>query len=446
MIYVHIDLPCKEEYLRRKGISYDAFIDGTDLPVVKPEDTVITEPRFLPIWRKLPDGVTLLVLPSLQEDSPLLREAPPVPPSYPEPPVDRIEKLLSSGLPAGLDVETEPDGAPNELRDRLLGVGIAIGEETFFGTPDHRAYMDLLKELPPVYAWNGKYDLAVLRRYGIRLSLRGDGCIAAYLLGEPDASLKKRVQAHFGVMLSTLQQVTGGLPPSLRDLSSYCQKDAYWAVKMTQALEEEIRSRGMEEAYRLELEMVPILLSMQERGVGFDRRRAARRLRECKRKLRSLENALRALAEQDGFVLPPSVKRCPVCKGGKKKRLSCERCKGEGKRSVPRELNPSSVPQVRQWLISSGRFVPKRTTAKGDPQLAALDLLRNRKDPACLLLLTHRALSKEISFLKQWSSASRKTGRIHTVLTNTKVVSGRLSSRDPNLQQVRPEWRDLFIP
>ncbi len=446
MVLIDVQLPNVEAYLKAKGLEGTLIADRTRCHPA-PGDVVITEPRFLPHWRSvLPDGISLLVLPSLVEDSPLLRAAPPQKPNYPAPPVEEIRELLRTARYVGLDVETETASSkPNEIWDTLLGVGISVDGKTFFGTPEHTDYMALLRELPPVYAWNGKYDLGVLRRYGVHLRLRGDGCIAAYLLGEPDASLKKRVQAHFGVTLPTLQQVTGGLPTSLRDLSLYCMNDAYWAVEMSRALEEEIEQRGLGEAYRLDLALVEILLSMQERGIGFDRRKAAERLRQCKQKLRALEREIRSLAEADGFRLPPIVKRCPLCRGGKKKRLSCERCLGSGKRSIPQHLNPSSVSQVRTWLLDSGRISPSRLTPGGEVQLAALDLLRHREDPACLLLLEHRALTKEISFLKQWSSYARQSV-IHTHLTNTRVVSGRLSSREPNLQQVKAEWRDLFCP
>ena len=60
-------------------------------------------------------------------------------------------------------------------------------------------------------------------------------------------------------------------------------------------------------------------------------------------------------------------------------------------------------------------------------------------------ILEWKRLQKYQGFLIQWLEASAIDGRVHCVFKNTFVRSGRLSSEQPNMQQVALEHRDLFV-
>jgi len=197
---------------------------------------------------------------------------------------------------------------------------------------------------------------------------------------------------------------------------------------------------------------------------------------------------------------------CSKCHNGKLKKISCENCGGQGKMSpVLKTFNPGSSDQVRaflydhlgleekrftggikNWMIERGHVNPEELSGSTDA-LALLQL----KDahPSIPLMLSRRKFKKDAEFLGKWQTLSGLDplemdfeaenslpgsptistdlltsersdegapyptvndrtiafGRLHTMFTNTTVASGRLSSRDPNLQQVTRRFRDLMV-
>ena len=107
-----------------------------------------------------------------------------------------LTAILGAGI-IGIDVETDPAGEPNEMVDPLVGVGVSIGNDCYFGYANYEPWMGGLRVAlanVSIVGWNIKYDISVLRRYGIvAKAIAGDGMLAAYLRGEPSARLKDLV-------------------------------------------------------------------------------------------------------------------------------------------------------------------------------------------------------------------------------------------------------------
>ena len=88
--------------------------------------------------------------------------------------------------------------------------------------------------------------------------------------------------------------------------------------------------------------------------------------------------------------------------------------------------------------------VSKKT---GAPSVASIVLLRLREShPIVELLIDYHHKSKYKSFLDSWLKFSTEEDPyLHTIFSTSRVKSGRFSSSNPNLQQVKLDWRDVFI-
>lgn len=356
-----------------------------------------------------------------------------------------LPRVLSAPV-IGLDVETRTRGRePDEMRDGLVGVSIALdfGDCVYF---DDTALLRGLT-LPPFYGHNAKYDAMVLRRHGVFASCCGDSRVAAYLLGQPEAALKPLVFRRYGYRLRTLDEVLAGRSIDdvpAEELGAYCAEDARWALRMGRDMEQELERMGLIGVYRLEVAMIDLLVDMQALGIAVDREAMQREVEAVERKMRGLSRGVQTLAARAGFERSRQMV-CPSCRNGSRKRLSCEDCGGQGRITVPLPVNPASGDQMETLLFDILGLPFYSLTGTGRRALDGLTLLRLRKHPVAELVLRYRALQKYAGFLRSWLVASEEDGCVHTTLTNTKVVSGRLSSRNPNLQQVKGPWRRFFV-
>ncbi len=96
---------------------------------------------------------------------------------------------------------------------------------------------------------------------------------------------------------------------------------------------------------------------------------------------------------------------------------------------------------MKPWMIERGMVDVEDLEGSTDA-LAMLQVKDQHK--SIPLMLTRNKLKKEEGFLEKWIELSEKDGRLHTTFTNTTVSTGRLSSRLPNLTQVKLDWRVLM--
>ena len=360
--------------------------------------------------------------------------------------------------PLGIDVETDVEGGhPNETTDRLMGVGIAQADgRCVYGSWEDETFREWLIREAPQWEWvghNSKYDLAVLKRHGVYPGpLIGDGMLAAYLMGEPEAALKKLVQNKYSYRMLTYDEVARGRSMSdvpIEEAAPYCCADAYWGLKVALDLEAELRKanpRAHQLYVALDLPLINVLVNMELRGISIDREGVETQLTENLTNMDTLAETITLLAAKDGFVIPSLFSRCDTCHGGKVKRLTCEACGGIGKFETLSPINPNSSQQLKAWFHDKLGFPVQSVSLKTrQPSLDESALLHLRhRHIAIDLILAYRKLDKEVGFLVQWIAASEQDGRVHSVINNARVRSGRFSYRDPNLQQVTLELRRFF--
>lgn len=402
---------------------------------------------------------------------------------------DLIELLFRRALPeysVGVDCETNTANPkePNAMKDTLVGVGIAFylddqHVQTFYGDVLQTPWWhDLLAEtLPnhPYYAHNALYDATVLRRHGIRLGpLAGDGRIAAYLQGEPEAGLKSLLEKwlHVDTMefweLLDAHGVKRISEVPVEAVAKYCgEQDAQLCVPLARAMAAKLPDRVRQVYEKVELPMVGILLDMTMRGIKFNREKAVPMLDGIIKAREGLDTVIASMIRATGFTQYemkdglPYQRTCPVCHNGKKKRIGCEQCQGEGHQAVRLvDFNPGSPDQVRAFLYEHLKLPTRRYAGNVKPWMITkgyveVEDLKGSTDALALLqlqgahpvipvMLSRRHFKKDEQFVTSWIAASEEDGRIHGQMTNTVVASGRLSMHDPNLQQVTLRFRNLF--
>ena len=382
--------------------------------------------------------------------------------------IDFIEQLriaAALNLPVGIDIEADVVGSsgPNEMKDRLVGLSIAFGDEgtdCYYIEAD-RITLEVWQHIAnlKIVGANLKWDIAIMSRASegkarfTADNVAGDSMLASYLLCLP-AGLKQGVHTEFDVQMITYADITEGGRKNIsevpvEDVARYCCGDSYWALRLEKVLRKRLREVNPQ-AYKLyvevDLPLIPVLVNMELRGVGFDRDKAKQELVVTQNRLVGLSDVLNEIAIESGYKQPDSRRVCKECRNGKIKRQTCEACQRVGVFHEAIPFNPGSDKQVREWLHGTlGLPIQAVSKKTNEPSVGSLSLLRLQgRHPAPSLLLSYRQLDKYRSYLEDWLAESEQDGRLHSVYTNAFVKSGRLSSRDPNLQQVKLDWRGLF--
>jgi DNA polymerase-1 len=297
---------------------------------------------------------------------------------------------------------------------------------------------------------NIKYDWQVLRKHGINLNgIAGDSMIADYLLhaGTRNHNLDALAMDHLGHRNIAITDLIGKGKKQLRmdevpcaKLAEYAGEDADVAWRLCEKLEPQlVRLAGelprreqdtvhSEQARRLnlygdlEIPLIEVLGLMEYTGVRLDLPLLAKMGQEMDASLVKLEGEIRALAGRD--------------------------------------FNINSVPQLREVLFEHLGFKPlRRTMIGGDSSTDSetLESLAQQANPHVEFprkLLEHRKIAKlkgtYVDALPALVNA--RTGRVHASFNQTVASTGRLSSSDPNLQNIpiRSEMggqiRRAFVP
>lgn len=339
---------------------------------------------------------------------------------------------ISKG-PISLDTETT---SRRPVDADIVGISLSQDSDlawyipmTGEDTPDRSSVVNALKELATesgMVAQNAKYDLHILRSIGVDWPLvHGDPFIADYLLRPVASSRSISALSSFytGKAMKSYDDVLGdadtlmGVP--VDRVAGYCCADSATAWKLNGLLEERLSSdQDLHRIYReVELPLIKVLFSMERRGVSLD---------------------LESLAEL---------------------RTSFEDILGqlttEAQEIAGREVNLASPAQVSRILFDDLGLEPVRKTPTGgySSRMSVLEALQGRH-PFVDLVLEHRELSKLLGtyIARLPDYISPRTGLIHTSFNQAGTATGRLSSSNPNLQNipVRTERgrmvRKCFVP
>jgi DNA polymerase-1 len=277
-------------------------------------------------------------------------------------------------------------------------------------------------------AQNAKYDVQVLRRVGVEVKgLEFDTMVASYLLepGTRSHGIDALALQHFGFRKIATSEVIGkGKSRTTMDrvpvekVAPYACEDADICWRLYRALEGRIRDGGLEKLYReLELPLVEVLAEMEWNGIAVDR------------------EALGGLSAGMADMLAINEKEIYEAAG--------------------REFNVNSPKQLNEIFYQELGLPVLKKTPKGAPSTDSEVLGRlSEKHVLPKLILRYRELAKLKSTYADAlpGHVNSRTGRIHASLNQTVTATGRLSSSDPNLQNipVRSEQgraiRQCFVP
>ncbi len=336
-----------------------------------------------------------------------------------------------------LDTETT---STNAIEAELVGLSFSVEEHKAFYVPipsEREEAERIVAIFKPVYenerilkvGQNIKYDIEVLRHYGVEVRGRlFDTMIAHYLL-QPELrhNMDYMAEVYLNYKTIRIEELIGpkgkqqanmrDLPPG--EIYEYAAEDADITLRLKNVLEPKLKEVNAERLFRdIEMPLVNVLADMELAGVRLD----TKALQETSLGLgKRLEELEQRIYQQAGH-----------------------------------SFNIASPKQVGDVLFDEMKLVEKpRKTKKGQfvTSEEVLQQLRG-KAPIVADILDYRGLRKLLStYIEALPKlVNPRTGHIHTSFNQTVTATGRLSSSDPNLQNIPvrdddgKEIRRCFIP
>jgi DNA polymerase I len=335
-----------------------------------------------------------------------------------------VNRINSAGLFA---FDTETTGL-NAMTAGLVGISVAVeagkayyipvGHLPTLGGLEQLPLEQVLAKLKPIFedekiaklGHNAKFDMMVLAEQGITVKgLVSDTMIVAHLLGESSVGLKALAFSKLGVEMINIESLIGkGAKQITMDkvdiglAKDYAAADADLTLRLEQALKPKLVEQGpvMVKLFtEVEMPLVPILLLMERNGVMVD------------------TTILKELSNSLGEQITVLEKQ--IC--------------GE----AGCEFNINSPAQLGEILAVKFQITAVRKGNKYTTEASILETLVPQY-PIAKMVLEYRQLTKikgtYIDALPQL--VNPKTGRIHTSFNQTRTSTGRLSSTDPNMQNI----------
>ncbi|MGQ9467103.1 MAG: DNA polymerase I [Anaerolineae bacterium] len=324
-----------------------------------------------------------------------------------------------------LDTETTSE---DPMRAALVGLAFTDreGEGWYIPVGHHRGrqlpigpVLDALRPLLedphlPKQAHHAKYDMTVLARHGIQVrGLAFDTMIAEWLCdpASRNLGLKNLAFIRLGVEMTNIQDLIGSgrkqvtmAEVEIENAAAYAAADVDMTHRLARVLAPELHQKGHWDLFvEMELPLVEVLMEMEMTGVALDVDFLGRISAELGARLAELEERIQ------GMVGTP--------------------------------FNINSGPQLAEILFGVLRLptkgVPRTSTGRYSLTAGVLESLRG-VHPVVDLILEHRELTKLKSTYVDALPAlvNPATGRLHTSYHQTGTVTGRISSSDPNLQNI----------
>lgn len=347
-----------------------------------------------------------------------------------------VQKLLTSKI---LSLDTETTGT-EPMEAELVGMSFSIAENEAFYVPvpsERSEALKIVNEFRPVFenekslkvGQNIKYDMIVLQNYGVEVKgTLFDTMIAHYVL-QPELrhgmDYLAEIYLHYQTIpIDELIGPKGKNQKNMRDLAPeevyrYACEDADVTLKLKKVLEKELKKNDAEALfYEIEMPLVPVLVTIERNGVLLDTEALKASSAHFSAQLENIEKEIYALAGET--------------------------------------FNIASPKQVGEVLFDKLKIVEKAKKTKTGQYVTSEEVLESlrHKHPVVEKILEHRGLKKllgtYIDALPQLINP--RTGRVHTSFNQTVTATGRLSSSNPNLQNIPirdengKEIRKAFIP
>lgn len=349
----------------------------------------------------------------------------------------RLCDFLLTNKILSLDTETTSTSA---IDAELVGLSFSVAEHEayYVAVPSNQdeaqAMVNIFK---PLYenedivkvGQNIKYDYMVLRRYGIDLQGPMFDTMLAHYIVQPELRhnmdyMAETLLNYKTIHIDELIGQKGKNQKSMRDLSpaeicDYAAEDADITLQLKNVLEPQLKEVGGERLfYDIEMPLVKVLADMELNGVCLDTESLSETCRVFTERMQAYEHHAYELA-------------------------------GE-------EFNISSPKQVGDILFEKMKIVDKAKKTKTGQFVTSEEVLMQLKDRAPIVedILNYRGMKKLLSTYVEAlpKLINPRTGHIHTSFNQAVTATGRLSSSDPNLQNIPvrdddgKEIRKCFIP
>ena len=353
---------------------------------------------------------------------------------------DKINDFLRIILTKDIfSLDTETTGT-EPMAAELVGMSFSYEENKAFYVPvppNREEAQKIVNMFKPLFedekaikvGQNIKYDMIVLANYGV--TIKGklfDTMIAHYVL-QPELHhgmdyLAEVYLKYDTIKIEKLIGAKGKNQRNMRDLSptdiyKYACEDADVTLKLKNILEKELETNNVKELFEeIEMPLVPVLAYMERNGVRIDTDALKETSKHFTVRMREIEEEIYQLAGM--------------------------------------EFNVSSPKQVGEILFDRLKIVEKAKKTKTGQYVTSEEVLESLKGKHQIVekILDYRGLKKLLStYIDSLPELiNPKTGRIHTSFNQTVTATGRLSSSNPNLQNIPirnedgKEIRKAFIP
>ncbi len=337
--------------------------------------------------------------------------------------LDELASRLKKAKSLAFDTETT---SLNPMLARLVGISFSsVPGEAYYIPVGHAGWeqveqlsleqvTDKLKGILEdsrlaKMAHNGKYDMTVLAEHGVNVgNLTFDTMVAAHLLGEKSLSLKALAFSKLGIEMTPITELIGSGAKQIcisqvevSKTKDYACADADMTRRLAEIFDAELHKQGLWQLFsEVEMPLVPVLMHMERNGVALN------------------TDLLRQMSHRLG-----------------KRLLELET---EIYSNVGHRFNINSPQQLGPILFGELKLPPARKTKSGySTGASVLEELRG-VHPIIELILEYRQLSKlKSTYIDALPGLiNSKTGRLHTSFNQTRTATGRLSSSEPNLQNI----------
>ncbi len=337
-----------------------------------------------------------------------------------------IAKLKNSDLVA-IDTETT---SLNYMMAEIVGISFSVTanhaayvplQHNYVGAPKQLSLKNTLNKLKPILedatkrkvGQNLKYDQEVFANYKINLrGIEHDTMLASYVLNSTATrhNLDALALNYLNIKTIHYEDVAGkGAKQisfnqvSIEEAAPYACEDAEVVIKLNSVLTSKLKKiPSLEKIYRtIEIPLIPVLSRIERNGVMINSEMLAKQTKNLKNCMREIEIEAHSLAKES--------------------------------------FNISSPKQIQSVLYDKLNLPILAKTPKGQPSTAESvlqDLSEEYELPK--LILEYRSMSKLCSTYteKLPQMINQKTGRVHTSYHQAVTATGRLSSSDPNLQNI----------
>ncbi len=319
--------------------------------------------------------------------------------------------------------DTETTGL-DPLESEIIGVAFSIKEKQAFYVvmPDDfdeaKGVLAYFKEIfddkeKIVIGQNLKYDISILKNYGIDVSCQLFDTMIAHYLIEPEQkhNLDFLSSKYLGYKMISIEELIGPKGKNQKNMkdidvavvSDYACEDADITFRLKDIFEKSLKEKNLEDLfYNIEMPLINVLVSMEREGVNIDSETITNYSKELKGELAIIQNKIFEFAGKEFNI------------------------------ASPKQLG---VVLFEDLKVTSN---PKRTKTKqystGEEELVKLV----DKHPIINEILEFRSVNKLINTYVDVlpGLVHEKTGRIHTSFNQAITATGRLSSNNPNLQNI----------